>query len=242
MTDTPIEPIENCRILLVDDEPFMQKIITKVLTDIGFEQIKTASDGQHALEVLAEEHIDLLLTDIQMPHMNGLALMKKIRCGHASVPRNLRTIIITSFSNTETLGSSMALDVNGFLTKPFKPDTVRKTIAQALSEEDMELRPESNYLEIKTDLSSLRVKSPDAENSTTETPPSNKESTRQTVNIHQLQPQMRLTRDVRTNEGILLLSAGFVLSQNTIRRLFELGDVITEELYHVERLQEPEEE
>lgn len=241
MTDTPKEPLENCRILLVDDEPFMQKIIAKVLSDIGFEQIKTANDGQQALEVLAEEHIDLLLTDIQMPHMNGLALMKKIRCGYPSVPRNLRTIIITSFSNTETLGSSMALDVNGFLTKPFKPDTVRQTITQALSEEDMELRSEINYLDVKTDLSSLRIKSSGSE-STTEIQPSTAENIRQAVNIHQLQPQMRLTRDIKTDKGVLLLSAGFVLSQNTIRRLFELSDVITEELYHVEWLNKSEEE
>ncbi len=242
MTETPLENIENLHILLVDDDPFMQKVITKVLKDIGFERIKTANDGQQALDILAEEPIDLLLTDIQMPHINGLLLMKKIRCGYASVPRALRTIIITSFSNTETLGSSMALDVNGFLTKPFKPDTVMKTIVQTLSEEDMELRPENNYLDVKTDLSSLKAERPNLENSAVDTQPEALESVRQMLNVHQLQPKMRLTKDVKTDKGVLLLSAGFVLSQNTIRRLFELGDVITEELFHVECLKESEEE
>lgn len=240
MTDTLLDNIENLNILLVDDDPFMQRIIEKVLKDLGFDNIKKASDGQQALDVLAEEKIDLLLTDIQMPAINGLELMKKIRCGHSSAPRDLRTIIITSFSNTETLGASMALDVNGFLTKPFKPVTVMKTIMQAFSDGDTELRPESSYLEINTDLSSLY--------DGTENPggsPAGKSplaaGASQTVNIHQLQPNMRLTRDIKTSKGVLLLSAGFVLNKNTISRLFELGDVVAEHDYHVELIEQPEE-
>jgi len=231
MTDTLLDNIEALCILLVDDDPFMQRIIEKVLKDLGFENIKKANDGKEALEVLGQENIDLLLTDIQMPNMNGLELMKNIRCGNSSAEKNLRTIIITSFSNTETLGSSMALDVNGFLTKPFKPVTVMKTIMQAFSDEPSELRSEESYLQVKTDLSSLIE---DAESS----PKSEEEGTppddpTQCINIHQLQPGMRLTRDIKTEKGVLLLSAGFVLNQNTIRRLFELETVIVEHDFYV---------
>lgn len=233
MTDTLLDNIEALCILLVDDDPFMQRIIEKVLKDLGFENIKKANDGQEALEVLGQGNIDLLLTDIQMPNMNGLELMKTIRCGNSSVARDLRTIIITSFSNTETLGSSMALDVNGFLTKPFKPVTVMKTIMQAFAEEGSELRSEESYLEVKTDLSSLgEDESTSPETTTEESSP--EDNRNQCINIHQLQPGMRLTKDVKTEKGVLLLSAGFVLNKNTISRLFELGDVITEHDYHVE--------
>lgn len=232
MTDTLLDNLEALCILLVDDDPFMQRIIEKVLKDLGFENIKKANDGQEALEVLGQGNIDLLLTDIQMPNMNGLELMKTIRCGNSSVARDLRTIIITSFSNTETLGLSMALDVNGFLTKPFKPVTVMKTIMQAFAEEDSELRSEESYLEVKTDLSSLG-EDEGASPETTMEESSPEDNRNQCINIHQLQPGMRLTKDVKTEKGVLLLSAGFVLNKNTISRLFELGDVIAEHDYHV---------
>lgn len=232
MTDILLDNIEELCILLVDDDPFMQRIIEKLLLDLGFENLKKANDGQEAIEILGQENIDLLLTDIQMPNMNGLELMKNIRCGNTPAARDLPTIIITSFSNTETLGSSMALDVNGFLTKPFKPVTVMKTIMQAFSESASELRAEENYLAVKTDLISL---SEDAESSPKPTDDESpvQDDTSQCFNIHQLQPGMCLTKDVKTDKGVLLLSAGFVLNQNTIRRLFELGDVIAEHEYHI---------
>lgn len=234
MTDTLLDNVEALRILLVDDDPFMQRIIEKVLIDLGFENIKKASDGQEALELLGKEKIDLLLTDIQMPNMNGLELMKNIRCGNSPATRDLLTIIITSFSNTETLGSSLALDVNGFLTKPFKPITVMKTIMQALSEHEAELRTVDSYLEVKTNLDSLGeedASAPEVTDSQESTPPDN---TNLIVNIHQLQPGMRLSKEVKTEEGVLLLSAGFVLNLSTIRRLFELDSVISDHEYHVE--------
>lgn len=232
MTDTLLDNIEALSILLVDDDPFMQRIIEKVLKDLGFENIKKANDGQEALDVLGQGNIDLLLTDIQMPNMNGLELMKNIRCGNSPAAKNLHTIIITSFSNTETLGSSMALDVNGFLTKPFKPVTVMKTIMQAFSEEPSELRSEESYLQVKTDLSSL-IEDADSSLESTEEESTPQDNSTQCINIHQLQPGMRLTKDVKTEKGVLLLSAGFVLNQNTIRRLFELETVIVEHDFYV---------
>ena len=228
MTDTLLSDIENLGLGVTLGEAEEEFISAKVLTDLGFENISKAENGEQALDVLNREKIDLLLTDIQMPVMNGLALMKNIRCGNSASSRNLRTIIITSLTNTETLGSAMALDVNGFLTKPFKPITVMKTILQALSESESDLRPESSYQEVTTELSLLEHD--DVSTNKTEIDASNSH----TVNIHQLQPNMRLTKDVKTKKGVLLLSAGFVLNNSTIRRLFELGDVIDNSEYHIE--------
>ena len=103
---------------------------------------------------------------------------------------------------------------------------------QAFSEKASELRTEENYLAVKTDLVSL---SEDAEASPklTEEESLAQDDTSQCFNIHQLQPGMCLTKDVKTDKGVLLLSAGFVLNQNTIRRLFELDDVIAEHEYYI---------
>ncbi len=107
-----------------------------------------------------------------------------------------------------------------------------KTIMQAFAEEDSELRSEESYLEVKTDLSSLGEDEGASPETTTEES-SPEDNRNQCINIHQLQPGMRLTKDVKTEKGVLLLSAGFVLNKNTISRLFELGDVIAEHDYHV---------
>jgi len=154
-----IESLEELKILLVDDDSFMQKLLETVLVDLGFKQIVKAEDGQQALGILKNNHIDLLLTDIQMPKMNGLELLRQVRCGNTGVSNNLRSIIITSFSNLDTLGTAIALDVNGFLDKPFKPVTVIKKILLALSEDEQSQRPGSDYEDIVTDLKSLAVSS-----------------------------------------------------------------------------------
>lgn len=227
MTDALPNDIENIKILLVDDDPFMLRIIEKVLTGLGFQNLQKAADGQEALNILNNDSIDLLLSDIQMPQVNGLELLKRIRCGKTSAPRNQRTIIVTSFSNTETLGTTMALDVNGFLTKPFKPITVMQTIIKALSDGEAELRSESEYLDVITELSSLGQpeQAPESDAKTTNAEP---------ISIHQLQPNMRLAKDIKTTKGVLLLSAGFILTKSTISRLFDLGDVIANKEYYIE--------
>ena len=239
MINTLLDNIENLCILLVDDEPFMQQFLENVLINLGFENIKKADDGQQALKILGEEKIDLLLTDIQMPVMNGLELMKTIRSGKSPTSRNLCTIIVTSFTNTETLGSAMAMDFNGFLTKPFKPVTVMKTIMQALSEKDTELREDNSYLEVKTDLDSLQAEAQAPTEAPAEETSAEEGSKKgQAVNVHQLQANMRLTKDVKTEKGVLLLSAGFVLTKNTISRLIELDAIITNSEFHVELIEE----
>lgn len=133
----------------------------------------------------------------------------------------------------------MALDVNGFLTKPFKPVTVMKTIMQALSKKDTELREDNSYLEVKTDLDSLPAEAQTPTEAPAEETNTDERSKKgQVVNVHQLQANIRLTKDVKTVKGLLLLSAAFVLRKNTISRLIELDAVITNNEFHVELIEE----
>jgi YesN/AraC family two-component response regulator len=223
-----IESLEELKILLVDDDSFMQRLLENVLTELGFVHIEKAANGEEALDILRQSHIDLLVTDIQMPVMNGLELLRQVRSGLAGESHKLRTIIITSFSNLDTLGTAIALDVNGFLEKPFKPVTVIKKILVALSEEEQNHRPSEDYQNIETNLSSLAVLShvlPDErvdgggavlEHSTPVRPTS----------THMLQPGMKLAENVCTTQGTLLLPEGLVLTWQSIHRIHELSDVI----------------
>ncbi|MFT5711385.1 MAG: EAL domain-containing protein (putative c-di-GMP-specific phosphodiesterase class I) [Halioglobus sp.] len=225
------DELENLSILLVDDDPFMQRTIEQALSNIGLENITKAANGREALDILASQDIQLLLTDVQMPVMNGLQLLQQIRCGNTEAERKLRTVIITGLTDVETLGLAIGLDVNGFLTKPFKPVSVIRTIMQAMSEEEIEIREKSEYLEIITDLDRLGLKSGPGVESSMESGPETKSKA---LGVHGLRPGMRLSRDVFSKTGQMLLSAGFLLNQRTIHRLNELNDVIAESAFYVE--------
>lgn len=223
-----IEALEDLNILLVDDDPFIQRLLETVLKDLGFARIEKAADGQQALAILADNPIDLLLTDIQMPVMNGLELLKQVRCGNTGVSNNMRSIIITSFSNLDTLGTAIALDVNGFLEKPFKPMTVIKKILMALSEDEESHRMGGDYQDIITDLDSLaEVPAPLSERIKAA-------GSFRSVPAHMLQPGMKLVGDIRTTQGTILLPDGFELTRQSIHRLHELSDVLEQQEFAVD--------
>ena len=125
--------IENLSVLLVEDEPFLRKVTEQVLSNFGFTKIYTAENGEQALDVFDSADIDILLTDIQMPILNGLELLRTIRSGYGHLERSLPVIIFTGLDDIETLGSAIALDVNGFLIKPIKPETFSQAILKVLS-------------------------------------------------------------------------------------------------------------
>lgn len=221
-------PLENLNVLLVDDDPFALKLAKQVLTDLGLEHITTAEDGQQALDLLGKSAFDLFLTDIQMPGINGLELLKHIRSGQTQAPKDLSAIIITSLSNTEILGAAMALDVNGFLVKPFKPITVVNSIVQAVNEKAFQLRENSSYLAVKTELDSLCLVE------TENTSPKQVSEKVHSISLLQLKPTMRLTQDVNAKTGVRLLSAGFILNERTISRLCDLHEILADDHFVVE--------
>ena len=96
----------------------------------------------------------MLITDIQMPEMNGIELIKQVRIGKASGDRGLSTLVVTSFSNTEVPGSCHLLDINGFLVKPITRDSAAEKIRLETSEQK-NIRPEEAYQQVKSDLNTL---------------------------------------------------------------------------------------
>lgn len=230
-----IESLEELKILLVDDDSFMRRLLESVLTELGFVHIEKAANGEEALDILRQNHIDLLVTDIQMPVMNGLELLRQVRSGLAGESHTLRTIIITSFSNLDTLGTAIALDVNGFLEKPFKPVTVIKKILLALSGDEQSNRPCEDYQDIETNLSSLAESShvvPNEKANGGNDALDHSVSVRST-STHMLQPGMKLAENVCTTQGTLLLPEGLLLTRQTIHRIHELSDVIERQEFDV---------
>jgi two-component system, chemotaxis family, chemotaxis protein CheY len=118
------------RVLIVDDSPGMRKMIRRILTLTGFDttSCREAGDGLEALEQLAQEPADLLLTDINMPRMNGEELLRRIAAD--PLHRRLPVLVISTDRSDERLGRMLALGARGYLTKPFSPEA----LAQALEE------------------------------------------------------------------------------------------------------------
>lgn len=226
-----ITVFSNIGLLLVDDEPFVRHVTAKLLNALGIIEVYEAGNGLEAIACIAANKIDLLITDIQMPEMNGVALIQQIRMGKTAAKRDLRTIVVTSFSYTEVLSSCLLLDVNGFLVKPITPDSARKKILLALNEQ-MKLHPAEVYLQVKADLSVIEAgnqREPRrAHAAVTRSVPAVPEvSGGLTVAVNKLQPGMVLLEDLTVGNGIKLLSKGNRLTEVTIHRITELSGVIS---------------
>lgn len=122
------------RILVVDDEESIREFLEIMLKKEGYE-ITTAEDGAVAKEVLTKKSFDMVISDLQMPNMTGLELLKHVR---ESYP-DLVFMMITAFGTTESAVEAMKMGAYDYLTKPFKIDEVRINVANALRSKNLEV-------------------------------------------------------------------------------------------------------
>ena len=101
-------------ILIVDDEKNYTLILSAVLQDEGFETL-TANSGQEALETLAEFDVNLVITDMKMPVMDGIELLRHIKEKYPTVP----VIMMTAYGTVEKAVEAMQLGAFNYITKPF---------------------------------------------------------------------------------------------------------------------------
>jgi len=115
-------------VLLVDDSSTMRKIISRSLRQAGldFGEIYEAADGQEALAVLEKETIDIVLSDINMPVMNGIEFLreKNNRPGIKGIP----VFMISTETGEDVIGEAKILGAIGALKKPFTPDKVNEVL------------------------------------------------------------------------------------------------------------------
>ena len=121
------------RILVVDDEESIREFLEIMLKKEGYETT-CAEDGQIALDTLKKKSFDLVISDLQMPNVTGLELLKQVK---GSYP-DLTFMMITAFGTTETAVEAMKLGAYDYITKPFKIDEVRINIANALRSKSLE--------------------------------------------------------------------------------------------------------
>lgn len=122
------------RILVVDDEESIREFLEIMLKKEGYE-VSTAEDGQKAKEVLQKKSFDMVISDLQMPNVTGIELLKHVK---DSYPETV-FMLITAFGTTETAVEAMKMGAYDYVTKPFKIDEVRMNIANALKSQNLEV-------------------------------------------------------------------------------------------------------
>jgi len=138
-------------ILIVDDELSMREFLKILLEKDGYE-ISTASDGKNALRIIKEKKIDLVISDIRMPGMNGLELLSEIN----NTRSNLPVIMITAFASPEDAVTAMKNGAIDYITKPFNVDEIRKVIKTAIKK-----KPDENYEVLKGQFTEIIGQSPE---------------------------------------------------------------------------------
>jgi two-component system chemotaxis response regulator CheY len=122
--------LEQLRVLLVDDSPNARRFVRHVLGNLGIEEFIEAENGVQAMEILSETMVDLVITDYNMPEMDGRALVEHIRqqSWQSSVP----ILMVTSESNMSRLAAVEQAGVSAICDKPFEPTTIKRLIEQAM--------------------------------------------------------------------------------------------------------------
>jgi len=118
--------LEELEVLIVDDSSLSRKHVMRVLKAMGFEKFTQAQDGRHALEILASQYFDLLVTDYNMPNMDGQELIDHIR--HSSSQSSIPILMVTSEENENRLAAVQQAGVSAICDKPFGIETVRSIV------------------------------------------------------------------------------------------------------------------
>ncbi|MGL4610073.1 MAG: response regulator [Trueperaceae bacterium] len=141
--------ILNATILIVDDEPAMTLLLTRILQKAGYQNITSVNHPKDALELLETFQPDLLCTDKQMPTMTGLQLIEAVRKTYSV--QDLPIIMLTADSHDDSEAEALSKGANDFISKPYKPTQIHPRVKNALLNHflTLELRQSNDHLEEK---------------------------------------------------------------------------------------------
>ncbi len=123
--------MDDKRVLFVEDSPTMRRIISNSLKKLGIKEIEDAENGVDALEKIQKSEFDLILTDWNMPEMNGEELVEHLR--KLDKYKNVPILMITTRGMEEDVMAAIKLGVNGYIVKPFTPEVLRKKMLELFS-------------------------------------------------------------------------------------------------------------
>ncbi len=117
---------DQLRTIVVDDMSTSRGLITQALDGFGIRQVESASDGPTALKKIAAWPVHLVISDMNMPGMNGLQLLHALRSNAQT--KGVGFLLITGKADREIIETGRKLGMNNLVKKPFQPDDLRKAI------------------------------------------------------------------------------------------------------------------
>jgi len=119
-------PDMKMKFLVVDDFSTMRRIVRNLLKELGFMNVDEAEDGAVALSRLTSEHFDFVVTDWNMPNMDGLTLLQQIRANPQL--KHLPVLMITAEAKKENIVSAAQAGASGYIVKPFTAATLSEKL------------------------------------------------------------------------------------------------------------------
>lgn len=116
------------KILVVDDEEIVRTSCSRTLVPEGYD-VRLAKNGVEGLRLAAEERFDLVLTDLKMPDMDGIDVLRNIK---EKWPET-HVIIVTGYQTVDTAVKAIKLGANNYIEKPFTPDALLSAVTEALA-------------------------------------------------------------------------------------------------------------
>src|SRR3989441_10986062 len=123
------------RVLVVDDEQSLRKVLAATLQREGYE-VTVCAEGEEAIASLDRDGADVVVTDLVMPRMDGLTLLRKVVARHPDVP----VIVVTAHGKIDSAVEAMKAGAFDFVTKPFENSELKAIIAKAARQSDLNLR------------------------------------------------------------------------------------------------------
>lgn len=122
--------MSKLKILIVDDSPTMRRILVNTVIKAGYSDVKEAEDGKDALAKLMAGDYELLMTDWNMPNMNGLELVQTVRADEKL--KNIPILMVTTRNMKEDIVNAIKSGVNGYIVKPFDAKTLNAKITEVM--------------------------------------------------------------------------------------------------------------
>jgi|SRR5690625_3137154 len=119
---------KNINILVVDDFPTMRRIVRTLLKELGFSNVEEAEDGREALAKLRDGQFELVVSDWNMPNLDGLEMLKQIRADDAL--KHLPVLMVTAEAKKENIIAAAKAGASGYVVKPFTAATLEEKLSK----------------------------------------------------------------------------------------------------------------
>jgi CheY-like chemotaxis protein len=208
--------LANRHFLVVDDEEFIRSLVVRFLKQAGAAGVVEAGDGLQAIEAIGESDMafDAVITDINMRAMNGLELLRAIRCGARGLKRNMPVLVLTAHAEAVHVAEALALDADAFVVKPVGREPLIDRVLRVL-ERTVPIRPVASY-------------GPTPANASLSSPASKEMAQGQVreIALGLVKENSILTQDIHIgNPEMLLVAAPVILTKAMLDRLKDLSQL-----------------